>query len=45
MGKLVTSLLILTLYLGIGSDDSDGNVINIAAILFSESRLTAFLFC
>ena len=40
MGKLVISLLVLTLYLNIGSNDNDDNVMNIAAVLFSESEFS-----
>ncbi|KAG2499553.1 hypothetical protein HYH03_002498 [Edaphochlamys debaryana] len=42
MDKLFISLLIMTLYLGVGDDLSDGNVMNVAAILFAWSAATVF---
>lgn len=41
--KLLIGLLIMTLYLGIGDDFSQGNIINIAAILFMWSATTGFI--
>lgn len=42
MDKLFITLLVMTLYLGIGDDMSDSNVINIAAVLFMWSASPAF---
>ena len=39
LGKLTICLLVLTLYLNIGANNSSENVMNIAAVLFSELRL------
>lgn len=42
MDKLFMSLLILTLYLGIGNDYSSDNYINISAVLFMWTALPAY---
>jgi len=41
--KLMISILVMTLYLGIGKDDSPENVINISAVLFMWSATPGFV--